>query len=332
MEPDTDHLFGSARTTQHMKCWRKQESIKMVTGTFWTDGIKMTNTASLCQILGGLEERTIQYDETALEEHSSYMTRKKSERANPGTFLCLQKVFKGHWISAVTLKTRSECKRLHEEHTAIIGDVPSWASIQTKAWSTTQTGKSVVVKHQCGSDQGGHEDVVVRLDSLRLSTLHSSFNSPIFYFNPPDLSLHLPCGSVRRQIPCAFPRMRSPNFYRWLPLLRDHWNFHPESSNDTRPSYSHDSEIDDCTVGRALSSPLFTQEREEQAGRGQACLLMKKVCCQLNHFSHAQVRGDPYANLRSLTLWSTTHSLTITCERVFSAKGARFLSWRSASG
>ena len=24
---------------------------------------------------------------------------------------------------------------------------------------------------------------------------------------------------------------------------------------------------------------------------------MKKVCCQLSPFSHAQVRGDPYTNL-----------------------------------
>ena len=32
----------------------------------------------------------------------------------------------------------------------------------------------------------------------------------------------------------------------------------------------HDSESSDDTIGKALSSPLFTQEREESAGRGQA--------------------------------------------------------------
>ena len=42
------------------------------------------------------------------------------------------------------------------------------------------------------------------------------------------------------------------------------------SSSDTRPSNLHDSEISDDTIGRALSSPLFTQEREEPAGRRQA--------------------------------------------------------------
>ena len=46
--------------------------------------------------------------------------------------------------------------------------------------------------------------------------------------------------------------------------------FLQEPSSDTRPSYLHDAQISDDTIGRALSSPLFTQEREEPAGRGQA--------------------------------------------------------------
>ena len=46
--------------------------------------------------------------------------------------------------------------------------------------------------------------------------------------------------------------------------------FIQESSSDTRPSYLHDSEISDDTIGRALSSPLFIQEREEPANRRQA--------------------------------------------------------------
>ena len=44
-----------------------------------------------------------------------------------------------------------------------------------------------------------------------------------------------------------------------------------ESSGDNRPSNLHDSEIDDYTIGMALSSPLFTQEREDAASRIQAC-------------------------------------------------------------
>ena len=46
--------------------------------------------------------------------------------------------------------------------------------------------------------------------------------------------------------------------------------FIQESSSDSRPSNLHDLEIDDYTIGRALSSPLFTQEREDPARRRQA--------------------------------------------------------------
>ena len=46
--------------------------------------------------------------------------------------------------------------------------------------------------------------------------------------------------------------------------------FLQESSSDTMPSYLHDAEPSDETIGRALSSPLFIQEREEPAGRRQA--------------------------------------------------------------
>ena len=36
------------------------------------------------------------------------------------------------------------------------------------------------------------------------------------------------------------------------------------------PRNLHDFEIDDYTIGRALSSPLFTQEREDAASRRRA--------------------------------------------------------------
>ena len=39
---------------------------------------------------------------------------------------------------------------------------------------------------------------------------------------------------------------------------------------DTEPSYSCDAELDDETIGKALSSPLFIQERQEPANRRQA--------------------------------------------------------------
>ena len=46
--------------------------------------------------------------------------------------------------------------------------------------------------------------------------------------------------------------------------------FLQEQSSDTMPSYLHDAEISDDTIGRALSSPLCTKEREDAASRRQA--------------------------------------------------------------
>ena len=46
--------------------------------------------------------------------------------------------------------------------------------------------------------------------------------------------------------------------------------FIQESSIDGKPLNLHDLEFDDYTIGMALSSPLFTQEREDAASRRQA--------------------------------------------------------------
>ena len=61
-----------------------------------------------------------------------------------------------------------------------------------------------------------------------------------------------------------------PNFFDDYHFSETTPIFIQESSSDTKPSNLHDSEISDDTIGRALSSPLFTQEREEPAGRRQA--------------------------------------------------------------
>ena len=48
--------------------------------------------------------------------------------------------------------------------------------------------------------------------------------------------------------------------------------FQDESGDiDTELSYSWEAELDDEIIGKALSSPLFIQEREEPADRRQAC-------------------------------------------------------------
>ena len=46
--------------------------------------------------------------------------------------------------------------------------------------------------------------------------------------------------------------------------------FQEESGDNTVPSYLCDAELDDETIGKALSAPLFIQEREELADRRQA--------------------------------------------------------------
>ena len=62
------------------------------------------------------------------------------------------------------------------------------------------------------------------------------------------------------------------------------------ADTDTEPSYSCDAELDDELTGKALSSPLFTQEREEPSNlRQNYHSHEKKVCCQLSPFSHVQV-------------------------------------------
>ena len=66
---------------------------------------------------------------------------------------------------------------------------------------------------------------------------------------------------------------------------------------DTEPSYLCDAEVDDDTIGKALSSPLFMQEREEPADRRQAYHSYEESWCQVSPCSHTQERGDPYTNL-----------------------------------
>ena len=75
-----------------------------------------------------------------------------------------------------------------------------------------------------------------------------------------------------------------------------------ESSSDTRPSYLHDSEISDETIGRALSSPLFIQEREEPAGLSQAYHSPEESLLPAHSFSVCHSRtGRPVHELSSLS-------------------------------
>ena len=74
---------------------------------------------------------------------------------------------------------------------------------------------------------------------------------------------------------CPLAEFNSPTGYE--PKLLDDFHYSEttemifqEESGDTEPSYLCDAELDDETIGKALSSPLFTQERGESVDRRQA--------------------------------------------------------------
>ena len=76
---------------------------------------------------------------------------------------------------------------------------------------------------------------------------------------------------------CPLAEFTPPTGYE--PKLLDNFDysetsamiFQDESGDiDTEPSYSCDAELDDEIIGKALSSPLFIQERQEPANLRQA--------------------------------------------------------------
>ena len=80
--------------------------------------------------------------------------------------------------------------------------------------------------------------------------------------------------------------------------------FFQESSSDSRPSNLHDSENSDYTIGRALSSPLFTQEREEPASLIQAYLsleesLLSSQSLSVGHVRTGRLVNDEFGSLSS---------------------------------
>ena len=74
--------------------------------------------------------------------------------------------------------------------------------------------------------------------------------------------------------------------------------FIQESSSDSRPSNLHDWEISDYTIGRALSSPLFTQEREDPASRREAYRSPEESLLSSQSLSVGHVRTGEISNVR----------------------------------
>ena len=99
--------------------------------------------------------------------------------------------------------------------------------------------------------------------------------------------------------------------------------FIQESSSDSRSSNLHDVEIDDYTIGRALSSPLFTQEREDPASRRQAYHSLEESLLSSQSSSVGHVRTgrlvsdqfDSLPNVRDPCRGSENEQIRILLER-----------------
>ena len=92
-----------------------------------------------------------------------------------------------------------------------------------------------------------------------------------------------------------------PNFFDDFHYSETTEIFLKEQSSDTAPSCLTDTEVDDETIGRALSSPLFTQEREEPADRRQAYHSFEESLLPAQSLSVCHARtGRPVHELSSL--------------------------------
>ena len=91
--------------------------------------------------------------------------------------------------------------------------------------------------------------------------------------------------------------------------------FQDESGDiDTEPSFSCDAELDDELTGKALSSPLFIQEREEPADWRQAYHSHEESLLPAQSFFAHTSTGRPKTNLvrakneNEVAIWKTKES------------------------
>ena len=114
--------------------------------------------------------------------------------------------------------------------------------------------------------------------------------------HPPDLSLRLLCGSVRGEISCALPRMRSLALWSTTPLSQV---MSPRSSTTTTSQRSLKSSSRNppatpgprtCMTRRSVTTPSakrslhhrsLRSEKNQQAVN-KLITLLKKVCCQVS--------------------------------------------------
>ena len=100
--------------------------------------------------------------------------------------------------------------------------------------------------------------------------------------------------------------------------------FIQRSSRMNPPSYSFDMELDDELIRKELSSPLFTQEREEPANLRQTDHSHEESLLPAQSFFRTQVREDPCANQVQICLKNGNQVATWkTSKSGFSLKDAK---------
>ena len=178
---------------------------------------------------------------------------------------------------------------------------------------------SVSLRSRCVARTSSHVSSALccLLDILRL--FHSAFLTifPIFHLILLVFTFNFHVDWFEGKPLCALPQMRSS----LTPLSTQPLSqvLSPNSSTTTTsrrplklsarsppatpsPRYLHDSEISDDTTGRAFSSPLFTQEREEPAGHTQAYhspeeSLSSSQSSSVGHRTGRPVEGDQFDSL-----------------------------------
>ena len=95
-----------------------------------------------------------------------------------------------------------------------------------------------------------------------------------------------------------------PNFIDNYQISETTEIFIQEPSTNSRTSNLHDLEIDDYTIGKALSSTLFIQEREDSASRRQAYhsfdeSLLSSQSLSVGHVGTGRLVSDEFGSLIS---------------------------------
>ena len=110
---------------------------------------------------------------------------------------------------------------------------------------------------------------------------------------------------------------------RRLPLLANHWNFHPGVLQRQQASNLHDLEFSDYTIGSAFSSPLFIQEGADPASRRLAYHSLEKSLSSNHPLSVGHVRTVRrwwvwfaiFKRQRTSTSWLRNEQIRLLLER-----------------